>query len=97
MDNSSALGGYAIRWNEVESIYISTMRTSAFSSQRFLSIRLKRPEEFLSRQSAFRARLMKVNVSLVGAPVNISANTLPIKLEELMAMVQQKCSVAGTS
>jgi len=97
VDNSSALGGYAIRWNEVESVYISTMRTSLFSSQHFLSIRLKRPEEFLNRQSSFRARLMKANVSLVGAPVNISANTLPIKLEELVAMVQQKCSVAGAS
>jgi len=97
MDNTSALGGYTVRWDEVESIYISSMRTSLFSAQRFLSVRLKRPEEFLSRQSAFKARLMKANVGLVGAPINISTNTLPVKLEELVAMMQKRLPSAQAS
>jgi hypothetical protein len=97
MDNSSALGGYTVRWDEVEGIYISSVRASLFSTQRFLSICLKRPEEFLSRQSAFRARWMKANVALVGAPVNISASPLPVRLEELMAMIQKNLASAQAS
>jgi hypothetical protein len=35
--------------------------------------------------------MMKMNVGLVGAAVNIPANTLPISLEELIQNIQQKC------
>jgi hypothetical protein len=90
LDNSSALGKYAVLWDEIEDGYISTMQTSLFSKQRVLSIRLKRTEEFIHRQPAIRACLMKANVGLLGAPVNISTNTLPVSLEELISLIQQK-------
>jgi hypothetical protein len=99
--NSSGFmfGKYSLHWDEVESIYISSMRVSAFSTQRFISVRLKRPEEFLSRQPALMARLMKANMGLTGAHVNISANVLPMKPEDLVATMRNKCpalQVLGT-
>ena len=96
MDNSSALGAYSLRWDEIEAIYISSIRASAFSRQRFLSVRLKRVDEFINRQPAFRAKLMRANIRLVGAPVNISAVTLPVTLEEVVTIMQQKCPAGRT-
>lgn len=88
LDSSSGFGRYFLHWGEIDSIYISSL-----GRQRFLSIRLKDLEPFLSRQSAVKARLMRANIKLVGAPVNISATTLPVKLEELLAVIQQKSGV----
>lgn len=91
-DNSSGVSGYFLHWEEIDSIFISSIRR-----QRFLAIRLKAPELFLSRQSAMKAAAMRMNIKLVGAPVNISANTLPLKLEELMAVIQQKAPAVRVS
>ncbi len=78
-----------LSWDEIAGIYIATMRVSA-SKQRFLAIVPKDMDKFLARRSAFKARLAKWNVGLVGAPINISATTLPITLEELIQNIQQK-------
>jgi len=96
LENSSAFGGHFLHWSEIEGIYISSLRVSTFSRQRFLSILLKRPEEFLSRQSTLRAGLMNANVGLVGAPVNISASALPMTLEEIITIIQQKSPTIKT-
>lgn len=84
-DKSSGLSGYFLRWEEIDSIYISQM-----GRQRFLSIRLKDPEAFLSNFSGFKVKMMRANMKLVGAPLNISASTLPMKLEDLITAIQQK-------
>jgi len=89
-DSSSWLGGYILPWNEIDRVYVSTMRTSVFSSQRFLSVRLKNTEEFLARQSSAKTRMMRMNMGLVGAPINISASTLPVTLEEILELIHQK-------
>jgi hypothetical protein len=93
-EGSSALGSYILRWDEIHSVYISTMRVTVFSSQRFLSVRLKNTEEFLARQSSAKARIMRMNMGLVGAPINISASALPVTLEEILELIHQK-SPAG--
>ena len=92
-DNSSAVGAYLLRWEEIDSIYISSMTISR-STQRFLSIKVKDTDGFLSQQGALKATMMRANIKLVGAPVNISASTLPIKLEELLEIIKQKSAGA---
>jgi hypothetical protein len=77
-------------WDEIAGIYIATMKVRR-SKQRFLAIVPKDLDAFLSRQSAFKARLAKMSIGLVGAPINISATTLPISLEELIQNIQLKC------
>lgn len=84
-DKSSGLSGYFLRWEEIDSVYISHM-----GRQRFLSIKLQDPEAFLSRFSGFKAKMMRANMKLVGAPLNISASILPMKLEDLVTAIQQK-------
>ena len=92
-DNSSALGGYFLRWEEIDSIFISSM-TVSMNRQRFLSIKVKDTDRFLSQQGTLKAKMMRANIKLVGAPVNISANTLPIRLEELLEVIKQKSAAA---
>lgn len=91
-DNSSGIGGYFLRWEEIDSMYVSSI-----NRQKFLSIRLKDPERFLSQQGGMKARLMRANVKLVGAPVNISANILPVKLEELIRIIQERAPAVRVS
>ena len=79
-----------LRWEEISGIFIATM-TGRGHKQRFLAIVPKDLNAFLSRQSAFKTRLAKMSIRLVGAPINISASTLPISLEELIQNIQQKC------
>ncbi len=84
-DNSSALKACLLRWEEIDALYISSI-----GRQRFLSIRLRDAEGFLSRQSGVKAKSMRANIKLVGAPVNIAATTLSVKLEELLEIIRQK-------
>ena len=93
LDNSSALGGYFLRWEEIDSVFISSM-TVSMSRQRFLSITVKDTDRFLSQQGTVKAKMMRANIKLVGAPVNISANMLSIRLEELLEVIKQKSAPA---
>jgi hypothetical protein len=86
LDNASGLSAGFLRWDEISGIFMVSIR-----NQRFLAISLKNADAFLGRQSGLKAKMMKANVRLVGAPVNIPANTLPISLEELIQKIQQRC------
>ena len=67
------------------------MYMAKIKNQRILAVRVKDVENFLSRQSGLKSSLMKINLNLVGAPINIPASTLPISLEELIQNIQIKC------
>jgi hypothetical protein len=85
-DNSSAFGGYLLPWEEIHSFYVSSIK-----NQKFISIRVHDLERFLGRQPAMRAGLMRMNMKLVGAPVNIATASLPLKMEELWKIIYQRC------
>jgi hypothetical protein len=87
VDDSSAIGGVSLRWDEVESIYISSM----WLFGRFLSIRPRNSEKVLAGQTPVKAWLMRMNLWLVGAPVNISAGMLPVSVPGLVQQIQAKC------
>jgi|SRR5580765_403438 len=84
-DNASALSAGFLHWDEISSVYVARIK-----NQRSLAIVLKDVDAFLSRQSGVKSKLMKMNVNLVGAAVNIPASTLPISLEELIQQIQQR-------
>ena len=85
-DNASALSAGFLHWDEISSIYVAKIK-----NQRSLAIVLKDVDAFLSRQSGMKSKIMKMNVGLTGAAVNIPASTLPISLEELIRQIQQRC------
>lgn len=89
VDYASAVSAGYIRWDEIESIFISWIQVS-LRRHKFLSIKLKNDQEFLSRQSALKATMLRANMSLGGAPVAIPGNALPMTLEELMQVIEKK-------
>lgn len=84
-DNASALSAGFLRWEEISGVRITTL-----NGQRSLAIAVKDVDALLGRQPAFKAKIMKINIGILGAAVNIP-NTLPISLEELMQTIQQRC------
>jgi hypothetical protein len=85
-DNASALSAGFLAWNEISHIFMASFR-----NQKFLGIAVKDVEGLLSRQSGLKARLMRMNIRLSGAAINIPANTLPVSLDEVVAKIQEKC------
>jgi hypothetical protein len=85
VDDASALAAGLIRWDEIDNISIAT-----FQRQRFLAVKLKDTQEFLSRQPYIKSRMMRMNISLAGTPVCIPGTSLPMTLEELLQTIQKK-------
>ena len=83
LDNASAVNAGLVRWEEINRIFCSSMQR-----QQFVSITLKDAEGFLGRMGVIKARLMRVNVRLVGAPINLPANVLAMTSSELLELIQ---------
>jgi hypothetical protein len=50
---------------------------------------VKSPDDFLARVGGVKAKLMRMNIGLVGAPVNISVDALPLTVDEVLQTVQE--------
>jgi hypothetical protein len=83
LDNASAVSAGFVRWEEVDRIFYSSMM-----NQEFVSIALKDTEGFLGRIGGVKATLMRANVGLVGAPINLPANALAVSSAELLKLIQ---------
>lgn len=78
VDRSSYIAGGRILWTEVEDIaffYVMNQPT--------IGIRLRDPQAFLERQNAVKHWLIKTNMRLTGAPVNISRPGMTLPLTEI--------------
>ncbi len=86
-DNASAVGAGMLKWSEIAEVKISS-----YMGQRFLSIVPNNLEEILQRQSILKRWLMKVNRGLVDSPFNVPETTLPLKLEEVLSLIDTRRS-----
>jgi|APSaa5957512535_1039671.scaffolds.fasta_scaffold171500_1 hypothetical protein len=80
-DNSSAVSAGFIPWSEVESI-----EQYKVHSQKILAIHVKTPEKYLTG-NALLVATKKANQNMSGTPIHITANTLKIGFDELLAEV----------
>jgi hypothetical protein len=83
IDNSSAIAAGRITWQEIRDIKVSQIRT-----QRFLTLLIDDPDQFIARGNRFRRFLDAQNVGLTGSPVNISSGTLKIDFDELERLLR---------
>jgi hypothetical protein len=81
-DNASALSAGLVEWGEIDKVFIYE-----YYGQRCLGIVPLDVKAFLKRQPVFKRWLMKINMHLVEAPINIPQNTLPIKVDELVLKI----------
>ena len=89
-DDTSAVGAGKVAWGEVMSFHIGKV-----GRQRFVCIVPTDVEGFLQRQPSWKAGMMRQNVGLVGAPITLSALTLPMSLEALLAEIEQYHAAHG--
>jgi len=82
VDNSSAIPGGRIPWDQIARVGITSM-----NSQRFLGIDVRDRKMLPSSDSAFRRWIDDVNLGLVGYPVNIPSTSIDRTLEELYDLI----------
>jgi hypothetical protein len=82
-DQSSGTSAGFVPWKDV-----SAVQSSFVSGQKFVSLMLHDAQEYAQRGNALQQRLAQLNMSLVGTSINISANTLKISFDELLALLQ---------
>ena len=86
IDNSSGVSGGQILWKDIENISIFEM-----GRQKLIMLQVNNPEEYINRQTnGFKRKLMAMNHKMYGTPLSITANTLDISFEELLAILSEK-------
>lgn len=87
IDNSSMTTlGQKILWKDVKSI-----ESYSLHNQNIIKVLLKDPVKYIENTKWFHKRLiLKLNLSLSGTPVNISANSLQITFKELQKLLNEQ-------
>lgn len=81
--NSNSLG--IIFWKDIKEI-----DTFKVFNQKFIRIVVKNPNDYIERQTDFKRKLAMANYKTYGSPIQISANTLKIKFDELYKLLQKE-------
>jgi hypothetical protein len=81
-DNASALSAGLVEWDEIDRVFIYE-----YYGQRCLGIVPLDVKAFFKRQPIFKRWLMRINLHLVEAPINIPQNTLPMKVDDLLLKI----------
>jgi hypothetical protein len=90
-DHSGALSGGLIPWHNVSEIVERSVQASIASKQKFVTIMLKDPEQYIQNEAnPVKRKLMSMNAKGYGSPVHISTNGLTIKHEALLQLLKEK-------
>jgi hypothetical protein len=84
IDNSSGTSIGMVFWKDIEKIEVIEV-----VNQKFIRIIVKNPNEYVERQtSSITRKIATANYKRYGSPVQISANTLKVKFDELYELLQ---------
>jgi hypothetical protein len=84
IDNSSVIGAGRVRWDEITEI-----RVTKSGPQRFLTVVVEDPRKFIDRGGSLRRKVYEANYRKAGTPVNVTARTLAIPFEDLVAKTSE--------
>lgn len=87
-DSASAVSAGHLAWDEIECVV-----PYDFSGQMMLGVIPRDLDALLERQSTFRKRMMKMNLGMGAAPVNIPQGILPMTAVELADLLQTEYGV----
>lgn len=89
IDNSGGTSAGFVKWEDV----ISIGKTEVFN-QKFVLVLVKTPELYINRQkSMVKRKLIASNNSHYGSPIQISANFLEIKFDELHDLMKAQFKI----
>jgi hypothetical protein len=79
-DNSSGVSAGQILWSDVKNIKVIEIHR-----QKLIMLKVKNPHDYIDRQtSGLKRKMMKMNFNMYGTPLSITANSLQIKFDELL-------------
>lgn len=83
-DQSGLTSSVWIDWKNVKAVQPSTV-----AGQKYVCLILHDASAYTHRGNALQRWMVRMNIKLVGTPVNISDNTLMIAFDELLAALQK--------
>jgi hypothetical protein len=79
IDNSSAVAAGKILWSDINDISVIEIK-----KKKIIMIQVKNPNDYIDRQAfGFKRKLMKINHSMYGTPISLTANGLRMTFDEL--------------
>jgi hypothetical protein len=83
-DNSSGVAVGLIPWDQITGFSVSSIQ-----SQRFLTVHVRYPENYLNKGNFMQRMAIKANANFYDSPVHISPNSLKINFDELVIVIHQ--------
>jgi hypothetical protein len=91
-DNSGGLPAGFIPWSDITAVKVIEV-----NNQRLLNLVVKNPHEYIQRQkSALKRMIMKKNLDIYGAAIEISPNAIKINFEDLKEIIEKRFSDYNT-
>jgi hypothetical protein len=79
-DNSSGVSAGQILWSDIENISVIEILR-----QKLIMLQVKNPQNYIDKQtSGFKRKMMQMNLNMYGTPLSITSNSLQIKFDELL-------------
>jgi hypothetical protein len=88
VDNASAVGVGFLAWAEIQHVVIYS-----YARHKMLGIVPSDPHALYARIGPIKSRLLRWNLRLGATSINIPQMTLPLKLEDLIPILEKHCRV----
>ena len=93
IDNSSGVAAGQILWSDIEKISVIEIHR-----QKLILLHVKNPQDYIGKQtSAFKRKMMQLNFNMYETPLSITSNSLQIKFDELLNILNQYLSTSRKS
>ncbi len=80
IDNSSGISAGQVLWSDVKRIKVIEIHR-----QKLIMLQVKNPQDYIDKQtSGFKRKMMQMNFNMYGTPLSITSNSLQIKFDELL-------------
>lgn len=84
-DNSSAIGGHRIKWNDITHFTIESVKRT-----KFILIHVKNPREYIDQSNTFKRFWLNLNNRIYGTPLSIAATTLQYNVSDLFDILEKQ-------
>lgn len=89
-DNSSGVSAGQILWSDIENITVFEM-----NRQKLVMLQVKNPQDYIDKQTnGFKRKMMQLNLKMYGTPLSITSNSLKIKFEELVKILNDRLNAS---
>jgi hypothetical protein len=81
-DNSSAVGGQTIKWEDITALRIEEVKRT-----KFILVFVKNPQDYIDKAKPFKKFWMKLNLRAYETPLSITATTLQCSISDLAGIL----------